>query len=75
LLALVNQRDFVAREENRSLVLLHYFGYLHRNPDDPPDNNLNGFNFWMREVEVSGDPSRLTRGFMVSGENKTNENK
>ena len=71
LLALVNNRDFVAREENRSLVLLHYFGYLHRNPGDPPDSNLNGFNFWLSEVEKSGDPGRLTRGFMASGENKT----
>jgi hypothetical protein len=75
LLSLVNNREFIAREENRSLVLLHYFGYLHRNPDDPPDNNLNGYNFWVREVEISGDPSRLTRGFMASGENKTNEKK
>lgn len=70
LLALVNNREFIAREENRSLVLLHYFGYLRRNPDDPPDNNLNGYNFWIREVESSGDASRLTRGFMASGENK-----
>jgi hypothetical protein len=75
LLTLVNNRDFIAREELRSLVLLHYFGYLHRNPDDPPDNNLNGYNFWLKEVETSGDTSRLTRGFMASGENKTNEKK
>jgi hypothetical protein len=73
LLAIVNNRQFAAREENRSLVLLHYFGYLHRNPDDPPDKNLDGFNFWLREVEVSGDPGRLARGFMASGENKTSE--
>ena len=71
LLALVNNQPFVAREENRSLVLLHYFGYLHRNPDDPPDKNLDGFNFWLKEVEVSGDRGRLARGFMASGENKT----
>jgi hypothetical protein len=56
-------------------VLLHYFGYLHRNPDDAPDKNLTGFNFWVREVEVSGDPSRLARGFMASGENKTDGKK
>jgi hypothetical protein len=71
LLALVNNRQFVEKEENRSLVLLHYFGYLHRNPDDAPDRDLTGFNFWVREVEVSGDPSRLARGFSASGENKT----
>jgi len=68
LLVVVNNRDFVAREEKRSLVLLHYFGYLHRNPDDPPDNNLDGFNFWLKEVEESGDVGRLTRGFMAAGE-------
>jgi hypothetical protein len=75
LLALVNKREFIEKEENRSLVLLHYFGYLRRNPDDPPDNNLNGFNYWLREVEISGDPGRLTRAFMASGENKTGGDK
>jgi len=71
LLALVNNRQFVEKEEIRSQVLLHYFGYLHRNPDDAPDQDLTGFNFWVKEVEVSGDPGRLARGFMASGENKT----
>jgi hypothetical protein len=71
LLALVNNRQFVEKEEIRSLVLLHYFGYLHRNPDDAPDKDLTGFNFWVKEVEVSGDPGRLERGFIASSENKT----
>jgi hypothetical protein len=71
LLTLVNKREFVEKEETRSLVLLHYFGYLHRNPDDPPDGNLDGFNFWLREVDLSGDSGRLARAFMASGENKT----
>jgi len=71
LLGLVNNSKFVEQEQNRSLVLLHYFGYLHRNPDDPPDQDLSGFNFWIKEVEVSGDPGRLARGFTASGENKT----
>ncbi|MGH9927845.1 MAG: hypothetical protein ACREA9_01320, partial [Pyrinomonadaceae bacterium] len=74
-LAIVSNRAFVEKEATRSLVLLHYFGYLHRNPDDPPDKNLDGVNFWLREVEVSGDPGRLARGFMASGENKTNSKK
>ncbi len=70
LLEIVNTRAFVAKEDTRSLVLLHYFGYFHRNPDDPPDNDLNGFDFWIREVEKSGDSGRLARGFMSSGEYK-----
>jgi hypothetical protein len=68
LLAVVNNPDFAERESKRSLVLLHYFGYLRRDPDDAPDGNLSGFNFWVRELEVSGDVGRLARGFMASGE-------
>lgn len=68
LLTIVNSPDFVKKETNPSLVLLHYFGYLHRNPDDPPDKNLNGFNYWLKEVVVSGEVGRLTQGFMASGE-------
>lgn len=70
LLEIVNNPSLIAKEDARSLVLLHYFGYLRRNPDDPPDNNLDGFNYWIREVEVSGDSRRLTKAFMASGENK-----
>ena len=73
LLAIVNNPDFAEREGKRSLVLLYYFGYLHRNPDDPPDKNLDGFNYWLREVEVSGDIGTLARGFMASGEYKGKE--
>jgi hypothetical protein len=39
-------QTLVNREFNRAFVLMQYFGYLRRNPDDAPDNNLNGFNFW-----------------------------
>jgi hypothetical protein len=70
LLAIVNKPEFTERESKRSIVLLHYFGYLHRDPDVTPDGNLNGFNFWLKEVEVSGDVGRLARGFMASGEYK-----
>jgi hypothetical protein len=68
LLAIVKNHDFTQREEKRSLVLLHYFGYLRRNPDDPPDKSMDGFNFWLRELEISQDLGRLTRGFMAAGE-------
>jgi hypothetical protein len=68
LVEIVNTQAFVEKEAIHSLVLLHYFGYFHRNPDDPPDNSLKGFNFWVREVEKSGDTGRLARGFMAAGE-------
>jgi hypothetical protein len=68
LLDIVNKQSFVEKEQTRSLVLLHYFAYLHRNPDDPPDNNLKGFNYWIQQVEKSGDSSKLAQAFMSSFE-------
>ena len=41
LLAVVNNPDFVERESKRSIVLLHYFGYLRRDPDQ------GGYDFWL----------------------------
>ena len=35
---------------NRAYVLMQYFGYLRRNPDDAPDFNLNGYNFWLNDL-------------------------
>ncbi|MFN2513298.1 MAG: DUF4394 domain-containing protein [Pyrinomonadaceae bacterium] len=36
---------------NRAFVLMQYFGYLRRNPSDPPDGNLSGFNFWVTVLD------------------------
>jgi hypothetical protein len=75
LLDIVNSRSFIEKQEVRSQVLLHYFGYLHRYPADPPDNNLNGFNYWVTELEKSGDSTMLHRAFMESFEYKDREKK
>jgi hypothetical protein len=56
------------RERARSTLLLHYFGFLRRNPDDPPDRDLEGFNFWLGELERTGDPSKIALAFRESFE-------
>lgn len=68
LLSLTKNQHFIAKHETRSLVLLHYFGYLRRNPEDPPDGNLDGFNFWVKEVEATRELERLPRAFAASFE-------
>ena len=30
---------------------MQYFGYLRRNPDDAPDHDLSGFNFWLGKLD------------------------
>lgn len=45
---------------NRSFVLLHYFGFLRRDPDSP------GVDAWTDGLDRSGDASRVTEGFINS---------
>ncbi|HEV2860519.1 MAG TPA: Calx-beta domain-containing protein [Pyrinomonadaceae bacterium] len=34
-------------EKNRAFVLMQYFGYLRRNPNDLPDADYTGYDFWL----------------------------
>src|SRR2546426_12358468 len=42
------------QEFNRAFVLMQYFGYLRRNPNDPPETTLDfqGYNFWLNKLNV-----------------------
>lgn len=62
---------FSAKESNPAFVLMQYFGYLHRNPDEGPDANLDGFNFWLQKLNSHGGDFRkaeMVRAFISSGE-------
>ena len=62
---------FYNAEYNAAFVEMQYFGYLRRNPQDPPDNNLNGYNFWLNKLnEFGGDfrKAEMVKAFLVSGE-------
>jgi subtilisin family serine protease len=64
-------QTFANREFNAAFVLMQYFGYLRRNPDDPPDNNLAGYNFWLNKLNsFNGDyiKAEMVRSFIVSQE-------
>ena len=38
------------QEFNRAFVLMQYFGYLRRNPNDPPDTDYTGYDFWLTKL-------------------------
>jgi hypothetical protein len=40
----------VTNECNPAFVLMQYFGYLRRNPNDAPDANFDGYNFWLNKL-------------------------
>ena len=68
LLGIIEDKDFYAREFNTAYVLVHYFGYLRRNPDDAPDFNLKGLNFWRDRLDEWGDYRIISRAFIESTE-------
>jgi hypothetical protein len=43
--------EFTRLERNRAFVLMQYFGYLRRNPNDAPDSNFGGYQFWLNKLE------------------------
>jgi hypothetical protein len=59
------------REINRSFVQMQYFGYLRRNPNDAPDGNFAGFDFWLTKLNAFGGnfiDAQMVKAFLLSSE-------
>jgi hypothetical protein len=59
------------RDFNKAFVLMQYFGYLRRNPDEGNDTNFDGYNFWLNKLnQHSGNfvEAEMVKAFIVSGE-------
>jgi len=48
--AVAEDADLVSAESNRAFVLMQYFGYLRRNPNDPQDSDYTGYDFWLTKL-------------------------
>jgi subtilisin family serine protease len=48
--AVAEDRDLKTAEFNRAFVLMQFFGYLRRNPDDLPDSDYTGYDFWLTKL-------------------------
>jgi hypothetical protein len=46
----VENSTLSANEFNRAFVLMQFFGYLRRNPNDPQDTNYTGYDFWLTKL-------------------------
>ncbi len=68
---IVDSNSVGAAEFNASFVLMQYFGYLRRNPTDPPDNNDVGYQFWLAKLNAfNGDflSAEMVKAFILSAE-------
>ena len=55
----------VARKRNEAFVMMKYFGYLRRDPDE------SGYQFWLNKLnEFNGnfEQAEMVKAFIVSGE-------
>jgi Tol biopolymer transport system component len=73
-LRLVSENATLKQQEfNKAFVLMQYFGYLRRNPFDPPEPTLDfqGYNFWLTKLnQFNGNfvNADMVKAFLVSGE-------
>ena len=64
---------FAQQEFNRAFVLMEYFGYLRRNPNDAPESGLNfaGYDFWLTKLnQFNGNfvQAEMVKAFISSAE-------
>ena len=66
------------QEFNRAFVLMQFFGYLRRNPNDAPDSDYTGYDFWLNklnsltqpgdDVSVRVQKAEMVKAFIVATE-------
>jgi YVTN family beta-propeller protein len=63
--------DLYNAEFSRAFVLMQYFGYLRRNPNDLQDTDYSGYEFWLNKMNAfSGDylKAEMVKAFITSPE-------
>jgi len=63
--------DLKSTTKNRAFVLMQYFGYLRRNPDDPPNSDFSGYDFWLAKLNSHDGNflgAEMVRSFLISEE-------
>jgi autotransporter-associated beta strand protein len=66
-------RMLAEQESNRAFVLMQYFGYLRRNPNDAPEatQDYRGYNFWLDKLNAFNGNfanAEMVKAFLLSGE-------
>jgi hypothetical protein len=75
---IAEHQNLINAEFNRAFVLMQFFGYLRRNPDDTPDKDHTGYDFWLGKLNSFTQPgddvlvrvqkADMVKAFITSGE-------
>ena len=69
--AVAEDQDLKTAEIRKAFVLMQYFGYLRRNPNDAPDSDFSGYNFWLTKLDLFGGnfvTAEMVKAFISSSE-------
>ena len=69
--AIAEDQDLYNAEFNRAFVLMQYLGYLRRNPNDTPDADYTGYDFWLTKLnQFNGNfvSAEMVKAFITSTE-------
>ncbi len=69
--AVAEDPDLINAEFNRAFVLMQYFGYLRRNPNDAQDTDYTGYEFWLSKMnQFNGNfvQAEMVKAFITSTE-------
>ncbi|HVF49311.1 MAG TPA: S8 family serine peptidase [Pyrinomonadaceae bacterium] len=64
-------QTFTNLHRNRAFVLMQYFGYLRRNPNDSPNTDYSGYFFWLTKLNQFGGnyiSAEMVKAFITSTE-------
>jgi hypothetical protein len=71
LLRVAENSTLAQLEFNKAFVLMQYFAYLRRSPDDAPDADFTGFAFWLSKLDqFNGNfvNAEMVKAFLLSAE-------
>jgi hypothetical protein len=69
--AVAEDADLANAEKDRAFVLMQYLGYLRRNPNDSPDSDYSGYDFWLTKLnQFNGNfvNAEMVKAFITSSE-------
>lgn len=67
--SVAEDQELKTAEFNKAFVLMQYFGYLRRSPNDFPDSDFSGFNFWLGKLnQFNGNfiEAEMVKAFITS---------
>jgi hypothetical protein len=69
--AVAEDPDLDNSEKNRAFVLMQFYGYLRRNPNDPQDSDYTGYEFWLNKLNAAGGnyiSAEMVKAFITADE-------